>query len=503
MSWQDRVAQKQAHIIENSSILSEEELRITQDYTAADLLHKLADGTLTSVAVTRSYCKRAAIAQQLGTLERAQFLDDYLKREKRVFGPLHGLPISLKDGFNIKGIQTTLGYVSFLDHPLPDKNSALVDLLLDLGAVLYVKTNIPMTMMTADSDNNLFGRVLNPHNLALTAGGSSGGEGALLALRGSPLGVGTDIAGSIRIPALCCGTYGFKPTAGRVPFGGIKSAAASGLPGVTPCAGPLANSVFDLEVFFKLALAAHPWKYDSSALDLPWRRIRHSTSLDEKLTIGVLGEDPSFPLHPPVQRVLNEASNTLRRAGHKVIPITPNQIASISAACTLAFEFFNIDPDQTALRHIAASGEPKIKSIPHNLPTGEPKKAASIRDIAALNIRQKEVASEWHRIFVSNQLDAILAPGAHCTAVPHDTFGVPPYTTIWNLLDYPACIIPYSNVSKELDPIRSDLNTLPKATKYDPELLDGVPCAVQIITPRFKDEECLIIAQIVDKNLKS
>lgn len=82
-------------------------------------------------------------------LERAQYLDDYLKREKRVIGPLHGLPISLKDSFCIKGIQSTVGYVAFLENPPAETNSALVDLLLDLGAVLYVKTNIPQTMMVS------------------------------------------------------------------------------------------------------------------------------------------------------------------------------------------------------------------------------------------------------------------------------------------------------------------------------------------------------------------
>ena len=104
----------------------------------------------------------------------------------------------------MKGTEASIGYVSFLGEK-SSANSALVEILLNLGAVLYVKTNIPQTLMTADSDNNIFGRALNPHNTLLNAGGSSGGEGALIAFRGSPLGVGTDVAGSVRIPALCCG----------------------------------------------------------------------------------------------------------------------------------------------------------------------------------------------------------------------------------------------------------------------------------------------------------
>ena len=82
-------------------------------------------------------------------LERAQYLDDYLKREKKVIGPLHGLPISLKDSYHVKGYHTTIGYVSFLEQGRATSNSAVVDMLLDLGAVLYVKTNVPQTMLVS------------------------------------------------------------------------------------------------------------------------------------------------------------------------------------------------------------------------------------------------------------------------------------------------------------------------------------------------------------------
>lgn len=151
-------------------------------------------------------------------LDRARQLDDLYAKTGKLQGPLHGLPISVKDSFNIKGHQSTVGYAKFLAIPVSKTNSPLIDMLLDAGAVLYVKTNIPQTMMTGDSENNIFGRTLNPHNTLLTAGGSSGGEGALVSFRGSVLGVGTDIAGSIRIPALCCGIYGFITYSRSSPF---------------------------------------------------------------------------------------------------------------------------------------------------------------------------------------------------------------------------------------------------------------------------------------------
>jgi len=149
-----------------------------------------------------------------------------------------------QDSFNVKGLQSTVCYVSFINHPPATQNSVLVDILLSEGAVLYVKTNIPQTMMTADSDNNVFGRTLNPTNLSLTAGGSTGGEGALLKIRGSVLGCGTDIAGSVRLPAICNGIFGFKPTAQRIPFARKTPPGRLGSPStIYPAIGPTARQV--------------------------------------------------------------------------------------------------------------------------------------------------------------------------------------------------------------------------------------------------------------------
>lgn len=233
-------------------LLTSQELSITEVYAATALRDELAAGKLSAIDVTTAFCKRAAIAQQLTScltetlfpeaLERARTLDEHLQTTGEPMGPLHGLPISVKESFHIRGLPTSLGFISFLDRAPVENNSALVDILLAAGAVLYVKTNIPQTMMSGDSHNNVFGRVENPHRRGLTAGGSSGGEGALVALRGSVLGIGTDVAGSIRIPALCCGTFGFKPSIGRVPYAGQTGPGRPGMVGIAPVAGPLCHS---------------------------------------------------------------------------------------------------------------------------------------------------------------------------------------------------------------------------------------------------------------------
>jgi amidase len=273
----------------------------------------------------KAFCKRAAVAHQLvncltevfftTALERAKALDEYMAVNRKPMGPLHGLPISLKDSFNVQGVQTTVGYVAFASRPPVEDNSVIVDTLLSLGAVLYVKTNIPQTMFTCDSDNQLFGRTLNPRNLSLTAGGSTGGEGALLAMGGSVLGVGTDIAGSLRIPTLANGLYGFKPTSGRIPFNGNTPPGRFGSPSpILPVIGPQAHSIRDLELFMRTVLSTKPWDRDPGCLPIPWRQdgqveprqLRFGAlpegekgrSQPQSLRIGALPEDEKRPLQP-------------------------------------------------------------------------------------------------------------------------------------------------------------------------------------------------------------
>ncbi|KAK6429210.1 hypothetical protein LTR95_014640, partial [Oleoguttula sp. CCFEE 5521] len=144
-------------------------------------------------------------------------LDEYQAREGKTIGPLHGLPISFKDQFNLKGVDSTIGYVSYVGKPATE-DSTLVTLLVEAGAIPYVKTNVLATLMMGETVNNVFGRTVNPRNRRLTSGGSSGGESALVSFFGSYIGVGTDIGGSIRDPCNFTGLFGLRPSQGRVSY---------------------------------------------------------------------------------------------------------------------------------------------------------------------------------------------------------------------------------------------------------------------------------------------
>lgn len=346
-------------------------------------------------------------------------------------------------------------------------------MLLELGAVLYVKTNIPQTMMvsltdrtsqstsppkmsirnnkstqTADSENNIFGRTLNPHNTSLTAGGSSGGEGALVAFRGSILGVGTDVAGSIRIPSLCCGVYGFKPTTARVPFGGQFSGIMEGLPGLIPSAGPLAHSVTDLRLFMETVVGTgNAWEYDHTAAAVPWNKTATvGGERNGSLTIGVLSEDKHFPLHPPVKRALDRAVEALTKAGHRIVRIEndTNEDLSVAYASRLAFQYFNYGPHVDL---IGPSGEPLVASVARfsspmfTGPWPVEQEQDPLHKVHELHTALGKVSDAWRREWVEKKLDVILAPGSQSTAVGFDTYGWPPYTVMWNLLDVSFWIV--------------------------------------------------------------
>lgn len=251
-------------------------------------------------------------------LERARDLDEYLEKNGKTIGPLHGLPLSLKDNFITPPYPSSIGMSVYANEPT-EKASVLVDILRDLGAVFYVKTNVPTAMMMAETTNRVWGETRNPIHKGLTPGGSSGGEGAILALRASPLGVGTDIGGSIRIPSAFCHLYGLKPSFGRFPVWGGKPS----IPGqdfVYAVCGPMASSLKSVKLFCEsvLSVEAAPWSYDPKIIPMPWRHNMIQPK-GRKLRIGIMGNNDNIvTCHPPVERALETVKKALKDAGHDV-----------------------------------------------------------------------------------------------------------------------------------------------------------------------------------------
>lgn len=181
-------------------LLTDREIDITENYNAVKLALAIASKDLTAVEVTRAFAKRAIISHQLTccltqwfmdeALKRAEELDDYLEEHGKPIGPLHGVPISIKEHIPVAGTFSSQGTLA--STVFNKEDSHMVNILREAGAVFYCKTNQPQSIMHLESTSH-FGRTLNPFNIQLSAGGSTGGEAALVAMKGSVLGVGTDI----------------------------------------------------------------------------------------------------------------------------------------------------------------------------------------------------------------------------------------------------------------------------------------------------------------------
>lgn len=324
--------------------LTKEEIQITES-DAVKIAQMTAAAEWTAVDVTKAFCHRAALAHQLlnclleiffdAALERAKMLDDYLATHKKPIGPLHGVPISLKDQFHVKGVETSMGYVGWIGTFQGQKGtgrekvfeSEMVKELAACGAVFYCKTSVPHTLMAGETINNIMGYCWSPKNRNLSAGGSSGGEGALIGFHGSPLGFGTDIGGSIRIPAAANGLYGIRPSTGRMPYEGMANS-MDGQNTILSVVGPLATSAASLKLVMKSILSQEPWLHDPLVHEIPWRdeqeaHTRQMAQSPGKLSFGLLGHDGMCSVHPPIKRAIDVMVQTIERLGHQVIEWKP------------------------------------------------------------------------------------------------------------------------------------------------------------------------------------
>lgn len=252
-------------------------------------------------------------------------------------GPLHGLPISVKEHIGMKGLDLNAGFVSWVGRTA-EEDAHILQILWDAGAVFYARTTQPQSLMHLETSSNLYGYLIgvslyhllfvliaclgfanfyyrvtvNPFNTTLTSGGSSGGEGALTGMRGSCLGIGTDIGGSIRSPAACNGVYGFKPTSYRLPVSGW-SATMAGQEQIVACIGPLSTSLDGIQLFMKTVIAAKPWLREPSLLPFEWKNMKELWKDGRrKLKIGVLWDDEIVTPHPPITRALKEVVDKLK-----------------------------------------------------------------------------------------------------------------------------------------------------------------------------------------------
>ncbi|EFY93838.1 general amidase [Metarhizium acridum CQMa 102] len=480
-----------------------------------ELVESLRRGDLTAVEVTTAFCKTAAVAHQINNclheiffdeaIELAAHLDAHFAQHKTVVGPLHGLPISLKDQFYVKGVDTTMGYVGWIGsnlgvtHPsqIHTLESQVVSELLSLGAVLYCKTSVPQTLLFGETKNNIIGQTLNPHNQNLSCGGSSGGEGALQALRGSTLGVGTDIGGSVRIPAAFNGIFSLKPTPQRVSY----RDAANTNPGQNTyrsTVGFLSTSLDGLELIFRGILSTKPWLNDPAVVPIAFRqaiiddytcRVELNGLVKESkqpLKLGVLWTDGIVQPHPPVTRGLNILVAALKQAGHLE-------------------SFLTADGAHDIHGHLDLSGEPLIADLQEEFQLKPPIGLLQYQENTLEGLSYEAKYSDYWNQTASDDgqiVDAVIMPVAPHAAVIPGKYYHTGYTKVINLLNYSAVVIPVTRADKSIDTIDGSYCPENETDQrnwdaYDPQVYDGAPVGVQLVARKFEEEKILAIAKIV------
>jgi amidase len=291
--------------------------------------------------------------------------------------------------------------------------------------------------MALDSHNNVFGRVLNPLNMKVTAGGSSGGEGALVAMRGSVLGVGTDVGGSIRIPAMCNGVYGVKPSWQRVPYAGQQGANQAGSAAIAlpASAGPIAASMRDCELFLSAVADQRPWALDPDSAYGFWPEQGPAPSKQD-IVIGIVRTDGLIEPLPPIRKIIEEAATALKFQGIQTVEM---DITSVFSKCqTLANALFGIDGNHFVFDIIEATGEPLSPWLQTRLRRKKPK---SLDEVRELHARKEVLRMEFLKIWkdeTGRTIDAFICPVAPHPVPAIDQYNGVSYTSSFVLLDYPA-----------------------------------------------------------------
>ncbi|CAG8974331.1 hypothetical protein HYALB_00006179 [Hymenoscyphus albidus] len=447
-------------------------------------------------------------------------------------GPLAGIPVSLKDSVVVGGYDTSVGYSCNVGNK-QEKDGTMVRLLKDAGAVPYVKTNLPVTLLSFESTNDVWGRCTNPHNNKYSPGGSTGGESALLAAGGGRIGIGSDVAGSVRVPAHFSGIHSLRCSTGRWPKNGMVTS-MPGQEGIPSVFSPMSRTLEDLTYFTSSLIGMKPWKYDHSIHPIPWRADTFkATEETERFKVGVLRTDGVVDPSPACARAVDEVVAALQKEGHEVIDVHP---PSPYEALYIGSQLLNADGCRT-FKSFFRTGEwedrgARQMSFYMQLPS--PLKwlyymwvkyvrrdeiwAGLIKDW-----KEKSSYEQWK--FVTKReaykakfhdwweneakIDVMITPPNATPATPHDAMkdavSSCGYTFLFNLLDYTCGIMPITHVDKSLDQLPSDfslkkLNGVAQGAykHYDATAMHGLPVAVQVVGQRLEEEKVLAVMKRIE-----
>ncbi|MFT8245562.1 amidase [Roseomonas sp. BN140053] len=446
---------------------------------------QLVATSLSRIARFNPAINAVVVLQAEAATERAAAADQATARGEN-WGPLHGVPITVKDSFDVAGLPSTFGLAALRDNRAA-RHSLAVQRLLDAGAILLGKTNVPPSLADWQSNNPIYGETRNPWNTGRTPGGSSGGSAAALTAGFSALEIGSDIGGSIRMPAHFCGVFGHKPSFGLVPGRGHAQPGRTAPSDITVY-GPLARSAGDLRLALDLLALPDPEAGVSWRLDRP-REARRTAA---GFRIAIVPNDAEFPVDAGVEAALRDAAASLRRAGATVEEARPDfgSRHAYETYLTLlrgATSSRQSDAEFAASLAEAAALDPADRSYRALLARGN---TLFHRDWLRAQQHRHDLIARWDRFFES--YDALLCPVASTAAFP----------LVRDVPKHARTV----TVSGRQEPSANDyfwlglpsVSYLPATTVPLALSDEGLPIGAQIIAPFGHDDRCIALAEILE-----
>lgn len=448
-------------------------------WSASKIANGIVEGEISSVAITQAYLDRIeAVNPEINAVVQLcanQALElalhyDQLRAKGKIIGPLHGVPITLKDSIDTEGIITTCGTMG-RKHHIPDVDAPVAARLKAAGAVLMGKTNTPELTLSGETNNLIYGRTKNPFDLDRSPGGSSGGAAAILASAGSALDLGSDTGGSIREPAHLSGITGMKPTSGRTPRTGHIPPYGGGLMDSLTQIGPMARYVEDLKRC--LPIICGPDGEDPYCIPV---ELGNPDDIDpRRLRIAYFSDNGVISPCEDVLRVTETVADGLKDSGFQ---IARNLMPGMDELVNLSTQLREACNAGLILRLLKRYGTTQPgPDLDGYLTDAGLVSAARFDPELMENIDQ----ARSRALQYMSRYDVILCPASHTIARPHlsshnDTFDDWSYITVLNLLGWPGA-------------------TVRAGTSES----GGLPVGVQVIAAPWREDRVLSLLTEIEK----
>lgn len=397
--------------------------------TAVDLLGSMGRREVSSTELLSAQLSRiekgnpsinAVVALKMEHAMKRATQADEARLRGEIWGPLHGLSLTVKESFDVQGLATTWGHASLTSN-IAARHAEAVQRLENAGAIVFGKTNVPVSLSDWQTFNPVYGTTCNPWGLGLSPGGSSGGAAAALAADFTPLELGSDIGASIRNPAHYCGVYGHKPTWGVIPMSGHQ------VPGTTcidsmaiAVAGPMSRSAKDLKLAMSVLASPlqlfGPWGWQKTQ----WHPV---TRQPRQCRVAVVFDDPQARVDAGIQTQLHNLSNFLRNQGVAVVetslPVDSAQSHRIYMHLLRAATGARLDdPSYVHMQDLAAKSNPENDGTPERTWRGS---TLTHRDWVKFDQQRWAIRQAWRDFF--EHVDLLITPIATTAAFAHNHQG--------------------------------------------------------------------------------